>query len=131
MLPRAAVLMKSPLRELSVALVGEREMTRLHREFMKIDSSTDVMTFELERDRRGRAIAGEIVVCIPVAQRQARIQRTRAADEVLLYAVHGMLHLSGLDDRTAADFQARHRKEDDILSRLGVGAVFAPAKRGR
>jgi hypothetical protein len=54
-------------------------------------------------------------------------------DELLLYAVHGMLHLCGYDDRTDRDFAAMHRREDHILSRLGVGAIFgagATAARG-
>ena len=47
-----------------------------------------------------------------------------ARDEVLLYALHGVLHLCGYDDRTDRDFAAMHRREDEILERLGVGAIF-------
>ena len=46
---------------------------------------------------------------------------------LLLYALHGMLHLCGFDDRTAAGFKRMHGTEDRILTRLGVGPVFAPA----
>jgi hypothetical protein len=37
-----------------------------------------------------------------------------------------MLHLSGFDDRTRAEFDRMHRTEDRILTRLGIGAVFRP-----
>jgi ssRNA-specific RNase YbeY (16S rRNA maturation enzyme) len=44
---------------------------------------------------------------------------------LLLYAVHGTLHLCGHDDRTAREYRIMHRTEDDLLTRLGVGPVFA------
>jgi probable rRNA maturation factor len=53
--------------------------------------------------------------------------------EVLLYAIHGMLHLLGHDDKTARGYRTMHRTEDELLTELGLGPVFAPAKtvRGR
>ena len=116
----------SPLRELSVVLVDDKTMSQLHRRFMHQTGPTDVMTFPLERDRRGRAISGEIVICLPEARRRAKIEGIPTKNELLLYAIHGLLHLAGYDDRTAAGFQEMHRTEDQILKRLGVGPVFAP-----
>ncbi len=55
----------------------------------------------------------------------------RERNEVLLYALHGMLHLSGFDDRTDADFRKMHRMEDRLLARLGIGPVFGPVDRRR
>jgi probable rRNA maturation factor len=124
MLRRAYALLKPALAELSVALVGDRRMAGLHERFMNVPGPTDVLTFELDHDRRGRVTAGEVVVCVPYAMRQCRRSGVRPRDELLLYAVHGMLHLCGYDDRTDRDFAAMHRREDDILKRLGVGAVF-------
>jgi probable rRNA maturation factor len=119
------------LRELSVALVGERRMASLHEAYLNVNGPTDVLTFPLETDGRGNVIAGEIVICIPEARQRSRRERTSLRDEVLLYALHGMLHLCGFDDRTEAGFTAMHRAEDEILTRLGVGPVFEPPKRPR
>jgi probable rRNA maturation factor len=131
-LPRARGLLRGPLAEMSLALVGDRRMGELHERFMGIAGPTDVLTFELEHDRRGRVAAGEVVVCVPHAVRAARRGGVAVRKEVLLYALHGMLHLCGFDDRTDRDFVRMHQREDDILRRLGVGAVFARenAKRG-
>ncbi len=117
------------LTELSVALVGDKRMSDLHMRFMGISGSTDVLTFPLELDLRHRPTAGEVVVCVPEARRRAREQNTRVGCELLLYALHGMLHLSGWDDRTGRQFDRMHRMEDTILRRLGVGPVFAPKGR--
>lgn len=127
-------LLKSPLRRLSIALVGDRTMSRLHQEFMSLPGPTDVLSFPLESDPKGRCIEGELVICIPEARRQVRIRGIALNEEVLLYAVHGLLHLGGWDDRTKAKYHAMHRKEDQILQQLGVGKVFdrnRPAKPAR
>ena len=117
----------SPLREMSLVLVNDRTICDLHRRFMNDPTTTDVLTFPIDLDRRGRATAGEVYVCVPEARRRGKEHGTRVEDEVLLYALHGMLHLCGFDDRTPAGYRAMHRTEDMILTRLGVGPVFAPA----
>src|SRR5205814_3764079 len=98
-LPRAHAMLRSPLRELSVALVGTTRMAQLHQKFMNVSGPTDVLTFVLETDARGRPTSGEIVICVPVALREATRRDIPVAKEVLLYALHGMLHLCAFDDR--------------------------------
>lgn len=120
---------KSKLTELSIAIVDGRVMSRLHRDFLGIAGPTDVLTFELERDRRGNVTAGEIVICAPFGRKQAKLRRVPFRQEMLLYALHGMLHLCGYDDRTRSGFQRMHQTEDMILQQLGVGAVFAAGNR--
>jgi probable rRNA maturation factor len=119
-------LLKSPLRSLSVAIVGDKHMVELHQQFMNIPSPTDVLTFELEHDSKGNTIEGEVVICLPEARRRAGNAQAALRRELLLYGLHGMLHLSGYDDKTAKGFARMHRKEDQILTQLGVGAVFSP-----
>lgn len=122
---RAREMLKTPLEELSLALVGDRRMAELHERFMNVKGPTDVLTFELEHDARGRVSAGEVIVCVPFAVRAAKKEKVPVRKELLLYALHGMLHLCGFDDRNDADFAQMHQREDEILKRLGVGAVFA------
>lgn len=126
---RARAMLKSELVELSVALVGDATMSRLHREFLGISGPTDVITFPLEHDSQGRVLSGEVVVCVAEAKRVARRHGIEVRHELLLYALHGMLHLSGFDDRTQAGFAKMHRTEDRILKRLGIGPVFATSAR--
>ncbi|HEV8378670.1 MAG TPA: rRNA maturation RNase YbeY [Tepidisphaeraceae bacterium] len=129
MLRRAHALLRSPLRELSLALVGDARMSQLHSRFMDDPSPTDVLTFPLEQNSRAQATSGEVVVNFSEAIRQARRRGFAVQNELLLYALHGMLHLMGLDDRTDADYIRMHRLEDRILTQLGVGAVFNPSRK--
>ncbi len=125
-LRRAHALIKPPLRELSLALVNDARMAQLHQQFMNIPGPTDVLTFELEHDQRGNVTSGEVIVCVPEARRQATERGVELRMELLLYALHGMLHLCGFDDKTDRGFRTMHRREDDILTALGFGPVFAP-----
>ena len=47
-------------------------MAELHERFMNIPGPTDVLTFELDHDGKGRVVAGEVVVCVPYAVKQAK-----------------------------------------------------------
>ena len=88
-----------------------------------------MLTFELEHDPRGGVVSGEVVICVPEARRQAKKRRSPVERELLLYALHGMLHLIGFDDRTEAGYRKMHEKEDEVLTELGAGPVFAAARR--
>ena len=63
-------------------------------------------------------------MCVSQAKRVARRVGIPVRRELLLYALHGLLHLIGMDDRRENDCVRMHRMEDRILTRLGVGAVF-------
>jgi len=118
---------KNQLRQVSVVLVGDVRMAGLHAKSHNDPTPTDVLTYELESDDRGRVSEGEIIICVPEARRRVGRDTMGVHRELLLYAIHGMLHLCGLDDRTKKGFELMHRKEDEILTAVGVGAVFAPA----
>ena len=117
--------LQRPLVELSIALVNDRTMSDLHQRYLNIAGPTDVLTFPLEEKKRG----GEIVICVPEALRRAKEHGASVRNELLLYAIHGMLHLSGMDDRTQRGFERMHRMEDRILSAIGIGPVFDPHRR--
>lgn len=84
--------------DIGVALVGERRMARLLKTHPPRRSrlharATNVLSFSYTR-RRG-VIIGDIILCVPVAEREARrFRRTRKAHLAVLL-VHGMVHLAG------------------------------------
>ncbi|MCC6360292.1 MAG: rRNA maturation RNase YbeY [Phycisphaerales bacterium] len=108
---------------LSIAIVGRAAMARLHADHSGDPTPTDVLTFDLGCDSRRGHIDGEIIVCADVAYAAAR--RRGALAELVLYVVHGVLHLAGHDDHADAAYRRMHRREDEILTALGWGPVFA------
>ncbi len=115
---------------IAVAVVDDREMARLHGRFLGEKSTTDVLTFDqsAKPQAAGAAVEGDIVVCVDEARRQARRRGHEVREELLLYAVHGLLHLLGYDDHDPADARAMHRREDELLTEAGLGPIFAGSK---
>lgn len=84
-----------PAGELSLAFLTDAALAELHGRFLNDPSTTDVITFE---GHAGLDAAGEICVSVDTASRYARDQRTDFSRELLLYVIHGWLHLAGYDD---------------------------------
>lgn len=83
--------------EITVSVVGERKMKTLHKKYLKTEEATDVISFPLEDVvmPNGTLILGDIVICYPVAVRQAAEENMMVDDEVAFLAEHGCLHLLG------------------------------------
>jgi probable rRNA maturation factor len=110
-LPRCAVLSDDggfalcTLPEICVAVVSDAIMARLHVEFMGLAGPTDVLTFE----------HGEIVVSAETAAMHAARRAHPIERELLLYIIHGLLHLNGYDDRTPSAAARMRRTQSGVL----------------
>ncbi len=109
--------------DISVAVVDSWTMRQLNREYLKHDYATDVLSFSFLRNTRERRLVGEIVVCAEVAAKLASKQKWKWHDELLLYVVHGALHLVGYNDKTAIQQRRMRTAEQKLLSELGVLAL--------
>lgn len=81
--------------ELSVVFLTDAALAELHGRFLDDPSTTDVITFDGNLDMGS---AGEICVSVDTANQYAHTRNTDFSRELLLYVVHGWLHLAGYDD---------------------------------
>jgi len=109
--------------QVQVCVVGEAVMDSLHQRYRSQPGPTDVLSFDL-RDDPDEPLEGDIIICKEEAARQAACQGHETRSEILLCAVHGLLHLAGLDDQTPEGFEQMHWLEDELLTRIGVGPIF-------
>ena len=105
---------------ISVAFVGSKMMARLNEQFLSRDGPTDVITFGLSRNRGKMPVIGDIYVCPPVAQRNAKGLGIPASEELSRLLVHGTLHVLGYDHpegegRTASPMWKRQEMILDSL----------------
>lgn len=116
--------------ELSVALVDEDAIRRLNAEYLGRDEPTDVLAFpqmsaaELEAADCGATSIepiGDIVICVPVAFRQAAERNQIDFEELELLGTHGLLHLVGYDDATEDGASAMASAERRLLGRTIIG----------
>lgn len=111
--------------EISVALVDDAAIHKINRDFLGHDYPTDVVSFLLDSESRDpitgdlagvRLLEGELVVSTETAVREAAAHGWTADDELLLYVVHGLLHLCGYDDLTDDARPAMRRRELQVLA---------------
>ena len=93
---------------IDVILVERTVMARVHGNFFDDPTETDVITFPY----------GEILVCPAVARDQSPGHGLEVEEEVLLYALHGLLHLAGYDDATPALARRMARAQSRLLKRV-------------
>ena len=122
----ASVLAGAGLQEaqVSLAIVDDATIRELNRRYLNHDDATDVLSFLLERE--GGRLEGEIVVSRDTAARSAPDYGWLPQDELLLYVIHGALHLVGLDDRTPQAAAEMRRQEQHYLRQFGL----EPSPRG-
>lgn len=93
------------LDEIEVSLVDDATIADLHVRFMDVDGPTDVITFQ----------HGEIIISLDTALRQAREHGNSLERELLLYGIHGLLHLAGYEDGDAQSRRCMELLQESIL----------------
>lgn len=103
------------LAAVDLAVVDERAIAELNRQYLGHAGPTDVISFDLS-DASQRGLAAQIVVCADVAARQGPLHGLTATEELMLYVVHGLLHLMGYDDRSVRGAARMRARQDEILA---------------
>ena len=103
---------------LSVAVVDDATIHELNRQFLQHDYPTDVLSFLLENE--AERMEGEVIVSADTARAQAERLGVRADDELLLYLIHGVLHLVGFDDRSPRRRERMRRAERQYMEQCGI-----------
>jgi probable rRNA maturation factor len=112
--------------DLSFALLTDLRIAEVHERYAGIPGPTDVLSFPLDD---GPVFRGEVLLSADTARREAAARGHPPYDEVLLYAVHGVLHLLGHDDHDPADRRRMRRAERRALALLGVPTSFQRRRR--
>ena len=103
---------------ISIAVVDDPTMHNLNRQFLSHDYPTDVLSFVLEQDEEH--LDGEIIASADYAIRSAGEYHWPAEHELLLYVIHGTLHLIGHDDLDDAPREEMRARERHYLLSCGV-----------
>lgn len=113
---------------LTVRVTDDQEMRQLNRAFRGVDASTDVLSFgyadpcedSVLRDvPAAQGMLGDLILSRPYIARIAAQAGTALADEFILCAVHGLLHLMGMDHATPTQAEAMFQRQDRWVRALG------------
>jgi probable rRNA maturation factor len=91
-------------------------------QFMDHDYPTDVISFGY--DLCPPRVEGEMIVSAEMARQRARDVGWSFHSELLLYVVHGTLHIAGMDDQDAKSRAAMRGAEQQVLVSLGINEIM-------
>jgi len=118
--------------EFDITFVTAAEMGRLNKLYRSKDTPTDVLSFpnadavpipaprKTSRSKQVLSL-GDIVICLEVAESQAREYAHSLERELAFLTAHGFLHLIGYDHNTPEDEKAMIQTQKEILARVGIG----------
>ena len=106
--------------ELTIRIVDEEEGAQLNKTYRNKPGATNVLSFPFESPP-GIVISllGDVVICAPVVNREAKEQNKPAQSHWAHMVVHGVLHLLGYDHVETGDARKMEAVETDILASLG------------
>lgn len=105
--------------EVDIAIVSGQKMAWCNRTYLGHAGQTDVISFDLTNTPPDpKHLVAELIVCSDVAIREAKKRKLAASNELLLYILHGLLHVIGYDDQTPADRKIMHKRQDHLLNKF-------------
>ena len=109
--------------QVTVRFVDAEEGQALNREFRNKDYATNVLSFPYESEP---VVCGDLVICSPVVEREAKEQDKTLEAHIAHLIVHGVLHLQGYDHETSkADARRMENHERAILLALGYADPYS------
>lgn len=104
--------------DISIALMSDLEIRGLNYKHLSHDYATDVISFDLTS--ADDFLEGEIIASIETADREAKEHGWQGDDELLLYVIHGMLHIIGLRDKKTKETQVMRDAERHYLQQFNL-----------
>jgi probable rRNA maturation factor len=115
---------------MTVTITDNETIQQLNYQYRGIDAPTDVLSFENVPDPDFPEVApvmtdhlGDIIIAYPVALAQATVSGHTTLDELILLAVHGLLHLLGFDHDTPKNREKMWAAQHRIMASLGLAHV--------
>lgn len=103
----------------TLRVVDEPEGLQLNQDYRDRAYATNVLTFAYGSESEGEPLTGDMVLCAPVVEREAREQGKSLEAHYAHLTVHGMLHLQGYDHEVEEEAVAMEAVETFIMARLG------------
>jgi probable rRNA maturation factor len=123
----AAVLKSQELQnaEVSLYIVDEKESQELNTQYRGKEKPTNVLSFPADiPEEVGVPLLGDLVICAPVVEREAKEQQKSLDAHWAHMLVHGSLHLLGYDHIEDEDAEQMENLETSILVNLGFPAPY-------
>lgn len=97
---------------IGINFFSDKRMKVLNRQYFMVSSPTDVIAFSYSSN------TADIAISLDTAKRNAGAYNSPLKKEILLYIIHGILHLNGYDDTTPMKKTRMFKKQEEILQKI-------------
>ena len=98
--------------EISYLFCDDNKILEVNKQFLNHDFYTDIITFDYStRD----TISGDIIISVETVKSNSKMYKTTFMEELHRVIIHGILHLSGLNDLTEEDEKLMRIAENNAL----------------
>lgn len=105
--------------DISVSIVDDPTIHQVNLKHLNHDYPTDVISFDYNEGEKNKKLSGEIIVSAQTACACAKENNLSPREELILYLIHGTLHLKGMDDQDEAGAAMMWRVQKEMMARLG------------
>lgn len=100
---------------ISYIFCSDDELLQINNQYLKHDYYTDVITFDYSE---GAVLNGDIFISVDRVRDNAKQVGVTFEEELYRVMIHGVLHLSGVNDKTEQQAKQMRKAEEDSLKLL-------------
>ena len=109
---------------ITLRFVNQIEGKKLNVTFRDKDKATNVLTFPYTLTKQ--SLTADIVLCLPVIQKEAREQNKTLKSHLAHLIIHGCLHAQGLDHESEKEARKMENREIQFLKSFGFTNPYQP-----
>jgi len=114
--------------DVDIAVVDSARMAELNRRYLRHAGATDVLSFDLS-EPQSAGLSVQLIVCGDLAVTEAAARGLRPADELMLYVVHGLLHVMGYEDQSVGGSAGMQARQEELLEQFLARAAQREGSR--
>lgn len=103
--------------DINIILCNSDEVLELNKKYLNHNYQTDVITFPYSHPDELR-LSGDVFIDVQTVAKNATLYRQTMSNELLRAIIHGILHLTGMNDQTEEELKLMRRAEDRALEQI-------------
>ncbi|HHV40379.1 MAG TPA: rRNA maturation RNase YbeY [Bacteroidales bacterium] len=103
--------------DINIILCNSDEVLELNKKYLNHNYQTDVITFPYSHPDELR-LSGDVFIDVQTVAKNATLYRQTMSNELLRVIIHGILHLTGMNDQTEEELKLMRRAEDRALEQI-------------
>lgn len=103
--------------DINIVLCNSDYVLELNKKYLNHNYQTDVITFPYSHPDELR-LSGDVFIDVQTVAKNATLYRQTMSNELLRVIIHGILHLTGMNDQTEEELKLMRRAEDRALEQI-------------